>query len=152
VDLRVQWYPETDPCTGRVGVSPLTWDGVGRTPGSNPARTGPSRARARMDVSDLIPPYAERVRIALGAPCQPVPGYCPSDMVVWIDDVRFGVYDASATGVPDGDPETRPVVLGLAHRISRSRTGEASPSLPTTTFPGARTQRVAGRSASGRVW
>ncbi len=97
----VQWYPYTCPATGAATVSPWTGDGYVYYLDGVPSCRRPDGGPWRVDLSGVIPPDAQRVRIGLG-----VVNYCPdylngypggyppcsgvTNPSPWFDNVRFG--------------------------------------------------------------
>jgi len=92
LELQVQWYPYLDPVSGLVRVSDpetMFFGGRGKAPVCN--------SRARVDLSGVVPPEAEQVRIAFGVlgACFYSPAECltqPPSSTPWLDNIRFGVF------------------------------------------------------------
>jgi flagellar hook capping protein FlgD len=95
-----QWYPETCLRTGTLITSPWTSTGFVYDFGGLPVCSAPGDPM-QIDLSAVVPPGAEQLRIALG--CR---SYCRffstctqvSNTTPWFDDVGLGVYGAA--GVP----------------------------------------------------
>ncbi len=124
----VQWYPETCPVTGSPVVSEFTSYGS-QLLTESPTCYTPANP-LRIDLSQVVPPGAEQVRVALGLvnSCQYIFGCAGEENgSPYIDNVRFGVYDPSTTGIP-GDPGgERPLtaLLGFAPNPLRAGSGGA---------------------------
>jgi flagellar hook capping protein FlgD len=95
-----QWYPERCLRTGKLITSPWTSNGFVYDFGGNPVCTTPGKPM-EADLSAVVPPAAEQLRIALGCV-----SYCRffstctqvSNTTPWFDNVSVGVY--GAPGVP----------------------------------------------------
>jgi flagellar hook capping protein FlgD len=104
VQSRMQWYPDVCAATGKVVVSPLVDAGwyyfFGGVPTCTPAGGGGERL---MDLSQVVPPQAEKVRIAIGVVnwCRWFPDCTGvSNTTPWLDNISLGVYGAPGSPGP----------------------------------------------------
>jgi len=92
-NMAVQWYPDTCSTTGEVRVSDIVFQNHGYF--GNDVLTCSPGVVLRSDISDLLPPHAEQVRIGLHVfnNCRFFGGSClgVTNTTPWFDHIRFGV-------------------------------------------------------------
>ncbi len=143
----VQWYPEVC-ANGPVKSSYLTWVSGNYF---NPAGC----STERIDMSNIIPPWAEQIRVAIG-----FGSYCDrvfeaecgtnGNTSPWFDNIRVGVFDTTTAVVAVPDEPTVNNKLWLGHFSPNPFRGTGLGTI-TFTLPNEGTARVDIFDIAGRL-